>query len=208
MGCPSSSPRLKANPLFDPAQLDKLNPDNRKASSEIKEAYLQSRYGRDTTSDQSATIILNECFIKEYITPTNLERIRTQENGEKVLKKIKGESDDYMGKPIIRHVFTAGGVWLYDQYMGLNKYPYMDYRVEPGPIYQVPMIERFMPANKSLDSIVSRIERYTHTMVTGAWLKRRGENFKINNIAGGQVIEYDAVAPTQAADFPAPFICL
>jgi len=44
---------------------------------------------------------------------------------------------------------------------------------------------------------VSRIERFIHTMDTGVWLKRRGENFKISNVAGGLVAEYDAVPPTQ-----------
>jgi hypothetical protein len=195
---------IKANPLFDEKQLEGITPDNRKASSEIKEAYLQARYGRDTTSDQSATLILNEAFVKEYVTKQNIDRIRAQEDGEAVLKKIKGDSDDVMGKPIIRQVYTAGGIWLYDQYTNLSKYPYVDYRIEPGPLYQVPMIERFMPANKSLDSVVSRVERYTHTMVTGSWLKRRGENFKINNIAGGQVIEYDATAPVQNQIAPIP----
>src|SRR6202040_4100727 len=149
-------------------------PDNRKASSEIKEAYLQSRYGRDTSSDQSATLIQNEAFIKEYVNKSNIGKIMSQENSGVIMK----ERD--MGSPIIRQTFTAGGVWLYDAYTNLSEYPFVDYRVEPGPIYQVPMIERFMPANKSLDSVVSRIERYTHTMVTGAWLKHRGENFKIN----------------------------
>lgn len=195
---------IKANPIFDQEQLKKISPDNRKASSEIKEAYMQARYGRDTTSDQSATLILNECFIKEYVNENNFKRIQAQEDGDKILKKVRGKSDDVMGKPIIRHVFTAGSVWLYDQYTSLSKYPYIDYRMEPGPLYQVPLIERFMPANKSLDSIVSRVERYTHTMVTGSWLKRRGENFKLNNIAGGQVIEYDATPPVQNQIAPIP----
>src|SRR5260221_2345465 len=66
---------IKANPLFDEKQLGGITPDNRKASSEIKEAYLQSRYGRDTSSDQSATLILNEAFIKEYINESNIKRI-------------------------------------------------------------------------------------------------------------------------------------
>lgn len=189
---------IKADPLFDKGQVAQITPDNKKASSEIKEAYLQSRYGRDTTSDQSATLIQNEAFIKEYVNKDNITKIMSQDNAGVIMK----ERD--MGSPIIRQTFTAGGVWLYDAYTNLSEYPFVDYRVEPGPIYQVPMIERFMPANKSLDSVVSRIERYTHTMTTGAWLKHRGENFKINNIAGGQIIEYDTTPPTQAQIAPIP----
>ena len=201
---PLSIAEIKANDIFDKEQRDNLNPDNRKASSEIKEAYLQARYGRDTTSDQGATIILNEAFMKEYIDEDNIKRIRLQDDADEILKTIAGESGDYMGKPIIRHSFTAANEWLYDHYTNLSEYPFIDYRMEAGPLYQVPLIERFMPANKSLDSIVSRVERYTHTMVTGSWLKRRGENFKINNIAGGQVIEYDATPPAQNQIAPIP----
>ena len=195
---PMSIAAIKANPLFDKDQLTKINPDNKKASSEIKEAYLMARYGRDTTSDQAATLILNEAFVKEYVCDENIDRIKDQEDGSLLLKNREH------GSPIIRQMFTAGGVWLYDHYTNLSEYPYVDYRVEPGPIYQVPMIERFIPANKSLDSVVSRVERYTHTMVTGAWLKRRGEQFKINNVAGGQIIEYEATPPTQAQVAPLP----
>lgn len=195
---PMTIAQIKANPLFDEDQLETITPDNKKASSEIKEAYMQSRFGKDTSSDQSASLVLNEAFIKEYITKDNLKRINAQEDSAIVMK------DRHIGSPVIRHVFTAGGVWLYDHYTNLSEYPFVDFRMEAGPIYQVPMIERFMPTNKSLDSIISRVERYTHTMVTGAWLKRRGEQFKINNIAGGQVIEYDSVPPTQAQISPIP----
>lgn len=189
---------IKANPLFDPEKLKDITPDNKKASSEIKEAYLQSRFGRDTTSDQSATLILNEAFIKEHVNDDNSDRIRSQDDGDRILKNHPN------GSPIIRQTFVAGGMVLFDHYTNLSEYPFVDYRLEPGPIYQIPLVERFMPANKSLDSIVSRVERYTHTMVTGSWLKRRGEQFKINNIAGGQVIEYDAVPPEQAQIAPLP----
>ena len=195
---PTLIAQIKANPLFDQDKLKDITPDNKKASSEIKEAYMQSRFGRDTTSDQAATLILNEAFVKEHVNESNTPRIRAQEDGEKILKNFK------TGDPIIRQTFVAGGMTLFDHYTNLNEYPFIDYRFEPGPIYQIPMIERFMPANKSLDSIVSRVERYTHTMVTGSWLKRRGEQFKLNNIAGGQVIEYDATPPTQNQIAPIP----
>ncbi len=189
---------IKANENFDTEQLKKISPDNKQASSEIKEAYMKSRYGQDMSSDTSATLIVKEAFIKEYIGKNNTARIRMQEDGEKILK---GRKD---GDPVIRQVFSAGGVWLRDKYTNLPDYPFVDFRMEPGPIYQVPLIERFIPSNKSLDTVVSRIERYTHTMVTGTWLKRTGEQFKMSNVAGGQVVEYDATAPVQANIAPIP----
>lgn len=187
--------QVLANPYFDEDQKLKVTPDNKPAGSEIKQAYMRARFGRDSSADQAGTVILIEAFLKEYLNKDNMARIRKQENGETILK------DREEGDCIIRQVFASNGgaVWLRDQYLDMDDYPFVDFRMEPGPLYQVPLIERFMNANKSLDSAVSRMERYFHTMVTGMWLKHRGEQFKLNNIAGGQVIEYDQHPPEQAA---------
>lgn len=189
---------IKANSDFDQDQLDKISPDNRHASSEIKEAYMKARFGGESNPDQAATVLLKEAFIKEHINEENKARIKAQKNGAELLKN----RDD--GDTIIRQVFVAGNIWLRDEYLDLPDYPFVDFRLEPGPIYQVPLIERFMPANKSLDLVVSRIERYTHTMVTGSWSKRQGEQFEIDNTAGGQIIEYQNTAPIQNQIAPIP----
>ena len=34
-------------------------------------------------------------------------------------------------------------------------------------------------------------------MITGTWMKRKGETFEVNNVSGGQVIEYDTSPPIQ-----------
>src|SRR3990167_2320152 len=185
--------QIKANESFDPKQLEKINPDNRLASSEIKEAYMRAKYGRDANTDQSASLMLKEAFIKEYLGKENRERIRLQKNGGDILKSRKD------GDVVIRQVFVAGNVWLRDEYTNLPDYPFVDFRMEPGPIYQVPLIERFIPANKSLDMAVSRLERFFHTMNVGGWLKRQGEQIRFTNQAGGQVIEYAQTKPEQAS---------
>ena len=184
---------LKANEMFDKDQLEKISPDNRMASSEIKEAYMRARFGKAIDLDQSASLILKEAFVKEYINKENADRIKLQEYQEQK-DLLKGKK---MGDPIIRQAFVAGNVWLRDKYTNLPDYPFVDFRMEPGPIYQVPLIERFIPANKSLDMAVSRLERFFHTMNVGIWLKQQGQQFEISNQAGGQVIEYNGVAPTQ-----------
>lgn len=176
--------KIKADERFDEEQLSKIHPDNRHASSEIKEAYMMSRYGGQPKSDQAATLIQKEAFIKEYLNEDNREVIRKQEDGGEILEKRK------MGDPVMRHVFVAGNIWLRDEYLDLTSYPYVDFRFEPGPLYQVPIIERFIPTNKSLDMVVSRIERYAHTMGVGIWQKRKGEDFNISNKAGGQIVSY------------------
>ena len=201
---------IKANENFDPVQLEKINPDNKQASSEIKNAYMTSRYGREFNADANASLIQKESFIKEYLNSENIERIRMQyqeyedKDSEEILTKKKE------GDVIIRHSFTAGNICVYDRYMAVDKYPYADFRFEPGPIYQVPLIERFIPANKSLDMLVSRGERIAHTMVVGTWLKAKGQTFNITNQAGGQVIEYEGIPPTQGqmANIPSFFFDL
>lgn len=195
---PTLISQIKANENFDQDQVLKISPDNKYASSEIKDAYMMARFGRETQTDESATLILKEAFLKEYLNETNMARIRMQDDGDKILKGKK------TGDPVIRQVFSAGGVWLRDRYTQLPDYPFVDFRMEPGPIYQVPMIERFISANKSLDQVVSRVERYTHTMAAGKWLKRQGEQFKISNQSGGEVIEYQGTPPEQMQIAPLP----
>lgn len=197
---PKTIKELKANENFDKDQLDKINPDNRYASDEIKEAYLASKFGKaGRTSDANATLLLKEFFIKEYVNDDNWSKISKQKNGKDILK------DREKGDPVIRQTFTAGKVWLRDEYVDLPDYPFIDFRWEPGAVYQPAMIERFMQANKSLDSVMSRLERFIHTMNVGVWMKRRGENFSLNNVAGGLVAEYEGSKPEQMtlANFPA-----
>ncbi len=190
--------KIKANPAFDKDQLSKISPDNKYASSEIKNAYMASRYGREYNSESIATLMLKEAFIKERVVDSNIQRIRAQKNGGEILK------DKGAGDIVMRHTFVAGNVWLLDEYLNMNKYPLVDYRMEPGPLYQVPLIERFINQNKSLDSVVSRVERYTHTMAVGIYQKRSGEQYKITNASGGQVIEYDQAPLQQMAISPMP----
>lgn len=193
---PVTLSEIRANENFDTNAIAQVNPDNKYATSEIKEAYMLTRFGMQRQQEANATLILKEAFIKEYIGEENAGQVRSN------LGELYG--DRKTGDPVIRQVFSVAGVTLRDKYIDLPEYPFVDFRMEPGPIYQVPLIERFMQANKSLDSVMSRIERYIGTMVTGAWLKRRGESFKINNISGGQEIEYDTNAPVQASLSPIP----
>lgn len=188
-GVPMLISEIKANENYDPMQLMKISPDNKQASSEIKDAYMRSRYGRDTSSDQTATLILKEAMVKEYLNEENKQRITMQENGMDILEGKKE------GDPVYRNVHVAGNIEVYGEYVDLPSYPYVDYRMKPGPIYQTPLIERFIPQNKSYDMLVSRAERFAHTMNVGAWAKKQGEQYKIDNSAGGQVIEYQTTPP-------------
>ena len=190
--------QIKTDERFDKDQREKISPDNKNASSDIKEAYMNSRFAKQANPDMAATLIQKEWFIKEYLNEMNMAKIRMQDDGDKILK---GKED---GDCIIRQIFVAGNITLRDRYVNLDHYPFVDFRFEPGPIYQTPLIERFIPQNKSLDAAVSRVERFMHTMNVGMWIKRSGEQFKITNDAGGQQIEYEDVPPTQAQLTPMP----
>lgn len=187
---PTTIEEIKANENFNPEQVEKLAVDNKYASSEVKNSYLLSRYGGSGGKDATPTIILKEAFIKEYIKEDNIEDLMATFPQIMQNKKV--------GDMIMRHSFTAGGTWLRDEYVDLKEYPFVDLRLEPGLIYQTPLIERFIPTNKSLDIVVSRIERWANTMVAGIWTKRKGEDFAITNIPGGQVVEYKTTPPIQA----------
>jgi hypothetical protein len=195
--CRLSLDEIKSNEYFDEEARNQLNPDNRYATSEIKDAYEKSRFGMYNAD--IPTIIQKESFIKEYLTDKKMEEIAQTDSS--ILQGRK------LGDSVIRHVFSAAGVKLSDEYLDLSEYPFVDFRFEPGKIYQTPLIERFIPANKSMDIAVSRVEKFANTMVTGMWLKRKGENFKITNVSGAQVVEYTATPPAQAplANIP-PFM--
>jgi hypothetical protein len=180
---------IKANENFDPNQLAKITPDNKQASSEIKDAYMRNRFGRDRQSDATATLIQKEAFVKEYLNSENRERIAMQEDGGEILQGKKE------GDQVLRQTFVAGNIWLRDKYVNLPNHPFVDYRFEPGPMYQVPLIERFIPQNKSYDMLVSRAERFAHTMTTGAWAKKQGEKYNMTNDAGGVQVEYQTTPP-------------
>lgn len=189
---------ILANPRFDEAQRAKVLSDNRFAGSEIKEAYMKSRFGGMGDASDAKTSLLHEWYMKEILDEYNAARIKKQDNADEILAgKSKGDV-------IVRQVYAANNVWLLDNYVAIPKYPLVPLTLEPGPLYQVPQIERFIDANKSLDTLVSRIERYAHTMAVGIWLKREGESFRINNAAGGQVISYKNRPPQQQQIAPLP----
>lgn len=183
---------VKSTKAFDEEQLIRLGADNKYASSEIKQGYMLARFGQGLESDFGATVIVNECFVKEVLDDDNWAMAK------ELSKKTGAMEGKSKGDRLIRHVFTAGGLPLLDEFITLKDYPFVPYTFEPGPLYNVPLIERFIPQNKTLDTIVSRIERFTNTMVAGTWLKRRGEDMQITNLPGGQVLEYSATPPTQA----------
>jgi hypothetical protein len=197
-GVPRLISQIKADERFDKEQVLKISPDNKRSSSEVKEAYLNSRYSKESNPDTATTIIQKEVFIKEYLNSEVEQRIRLQDDGDKILK------DKKEGDMVMRQVFVAGNIWLRDRYVNLNHYPCVEFRMEPGNIYQVPYIERFIPTNKSIDAIVSRVEKFTHTMTVGAYMKRSGEQYKFTNDAGGQVLEYEGTKPEQMALAPMP----
>lgn len=179
------------NPMFEQSKLEKLTPDNRYATSEVKDAYMRSRFGAKVGDKEQSTIIVKETFMKEYLT---------EENWQQAVK-LGGENGAMEGKSkgdmIMRHPFSAGGVTLADEYIDYDEYPFADYRFEPGPLYQVPFIERFIPQNKSLDVIVTRLEKWVNSMVVGVYQRRKGENFQVSNFPGGQLIDYEATPLTQ-----------
>ena len=182
------------NPLFDPKKVKELKPDNRYATSEIKDAYMRSRYGNKTPeqngNDGKGSILIKETFMKEVLTDDNWKQAVKMDTGGALEGKSKGDM-------VMRHVFSGGGITLRDEYIDYDKYPFAEFRYEPGLLYQTPFIERFIPQNKSIDVVVTRLEKFINAMVVGVYQKRKGENFQISNFPGGQVMEYETTPLTQ-----------
>ncbi len=193
---PQLLPAIKANEHFDLESRMRLLPDNKVASSMLKEAYNLRRYGKEQNNQNAATVMIHEAFIKEYLNADNVARIARQGNSDRVMQDRKE------GDIVIRHVFTSDNAVtpLRDEYLVTDSYPFVDFRFEPGPLYQTPYMNRLIPANKSLDLISSRVEKFTNAMTVGVWLKQQGmgNNLKVTNIPGGQQLEYKGTPPVQA----------
>lgn len=192
---------VKNHPYFADINIEKLVMDNKYANSDIKDAYMRARFGLKTGDGKEPTLIMHETHFKEVLNVDNWQQAI----------KIGGDTGALEGKSkgdvIMRHVFSSGGVTLDDEYIAGDGYPYVDFRYEPGPLYQTPLIERFIPQNKSLDIIMTRLESWINAMVIGVYQKRKGENHQVSNFPGGQMLEYEQtkleqMRPSSAGDTP------
>lgn len=179
------------NPMFDEERRAEISPDNLYATSEIKEAYMRARMGSKLNAQGLNTVIVKETYMEEYLTDANWEQAKKlgEETGA-----MEGKSK---GDMIMRHPWSVGGITLKDEYIDYDAYPFAELRMESGYLYQVPVIERFIPLNKSQDIVTTRIEKWINTMVTGIYRVRKGENMIINNLPGGQKVEYEGTPPDQ-----------
>lgn len=176
---------------FDPEKVSKLTPDNKYATSEVKEAYMRARYGSKGGDNKRGTIIVKEGFMKEVLTDENWkDAVKLGEDNGAMEGKSRGDM-------IMRHPYSAGGVTLLDEYVDYDEYPLIPIRFEPGPLYQTPFIERFIPQNKSVDVIVTRLEKWINAMIVGVYQKRKDENFQVSNFPGGQMVEYETTPLSQ-----------
>lgn len=183
---------IKTDYRFKEEMVQKLTPDNRYATSEIKDAYMRARFGAKTPENkEKGTLIVKETFLQEFLGDDNWQQaVKLGSETGAMEGKSKGDK-------IMRQVFSAGGITLNDEYVDYDKYPLVPFRFEPGSLYQVPFIERFIPQNKSLDVIVTRLEKWVNAMVVGVYQKRKGENFQVSNFPGGQLIDYETTPLTQ-----------
>lgn len=181
---------ILSSPLFKPEMVAKLTPDNKYATSEIKDAYMRARYGSKLSQKDDGSVIIKETFMQEYLNDSNWEEAVAKDAGGSMEGKSRGDG-------IMRHTFSAAGVTLNDEYIDYDCYPFAEYRFEPGALYQVPFIERFIPQNKSLDIVVTRLEKWVNAMIVGVYQKRKGESFNISNFPGGQVMEYETTPLAQ-----------
>lgn len=187
---PKDIQEIQANKMFDASMVAKLVPDNKYATSEVKDAYMRARMGNKSGEGKRATLIVKETYLQETIEKDNMGLIAKKDAGGATEGKNVGDT-------IMRHVFSAGGITLLDEYIDYDCYPFAEFRFEPGYLYQTPFIERFIPQNKSIDIIMTRLEQWVNAMVVGVYQKRKGETFQVSNFPGGQMIEFEGTPLTQ-----------
>jgi hypothetical protein len=190
-GVPMRLSEIQSHPAFQEMDVNKIVADNKYATSEIKDAYMTARYGLKGGKGQEPTFLVKETETKEILSKSNWEQaIKLGADNGALEGKSKGDM-------IMRHTFSVGGVTLDDEYISASGYSYVDFRYEPGALYQTPLIERFIPQNKSLDIIMTRLEAWVNAMIVGIYQKRKSENFQLSNFPGGQLIEYETFPLTQ-----------
>lgn len=179
---------LRANEAYQ--NTDKIVADGKYSASQVKESYIKSSFGE--LAKDLDTVILKEAWIKKYVTEEMLS-----ENADAPAFEGKEEGD-----PIYLVRTVAGGQLLREEYV--ENHPFVAFRYSEGPLYKRAPIERFISSNRSLDLIVSRIERWAFRMAKGHWLRRKNESFKTITDESGEIIEYENVAPTQGDVKPLP----
>lgn len=189
---------IQSDEKFDEEIRMKVLSDNKLAASEIKEAYLRTKFGHEGKGVGSETSLQYEYFIKERLTDENWGRLIEQEDADLIGKgKSKGDI-------VVRQVFAAGGQTLGDKYIPGKEYPFVDFRMEPGAIWQTPQIERFIPQNKSIDDVLTRVERHINSNPMGIWTRQKGESFEISNSSNAYVVEYEGRPPQNVQTSPMP----
>ena len=158
---------LKANPDYKNA--DKISVDNKMAQSELKETRMIEKFNEEAIKQEEAeTVIFKEMWTK------------VKKNGETKM----------------RVVTVAGNQVLLDKEYDISKYPLIPYSPCTGLLYQPSWIEKFIPANVSLDVFTSRLEEFMNLMVVGRMLKQKASTLSRVTNKNGEIIEYDTVPPT------------
>ena len=80
-----STTQATANASLSTVFYNKITADNKYAPSEIKEAYMMARFGMRRNDEKTATVILKEGFIKEYVDSENIGKIKSD------IKDFKGK---------------------------------------------------------------------------------------------------------------------
>lgn len=189
--CPQYMDWIWNHPKFE--NKEKVLPDNLFSASKIKQNYMQQKYGSINKPHATDTAIIKEALIKTYVDGKVLDAIKKQKDAELFFRVKEGDV-------ILRQVFVGSGFKLYDKFLPLTRYNIIDFRYEPGAIYQTPLLERFKPANKVLDNIISRVERNLYSISGGKYWRRKGDDWEMTNDTYGQVIE--SVTPPQPVDTP------
>lgn len=160
---------------------NKIIPDNRISSSEIKDAMFRQDVASMNNITPDGTAMIYETYIKEV---------------------------DKDGKTKVRIVTICQSLILRDEQTELSDFPIELLKLQSGKFMQKSFASFLLPLNRAQDMTFARIGDYFLQMVKGAYLVRAGSNVKRINDQNGEMIIYKGTPPTPLVQPTLPDISL
>lgn len=179
---PRTVAELKANPAY--RNTDRITPDDKLSASLIKQTQIRMQMASSqqylpSTNPELQTVILQECYVREYDQESKKWQIR-------VISVVEG-----------------GDLALRDEIWPVDEFPFEHYQTDvAGRVLDgLGVIRNIREINRALNQQTSQILETSRIMGKINWKIPRGSNVNVIDDTTGQFIEYDMTpggSPEQA----------
>ena len=164
--------KLKANPEY--TIKGQLQIDRRWSSNEWKNIRMEEQYFHVPTYRKPVSCA--EVYKRIYMD----EKLRN-----KLRESYAWVDEVEDGQAILYRCVLAGGQIIHKKYFPYSRYPGVPYKIDSGKLLSPAPVERIIPANKSLDSQISRQEQYVSEVAVGRVKKHKtAKIYRMNNKHG------------------------